>query len=569
MSRAGRGLSAGLLAGAMAATLALPGMAGAVTSDQLVTSGSPPSPFPQNKQNEPGLAIDPLNSSVLVAGSNDEIDLGPCHGSSCPFTAGVGVSGVYISTNGGQAWTQPTYQGYSDRTGTPGMGPIGTLPNYFEAGLVSGGDPELSFGPQPNGLGGFTYASGARLYYANLVSSFPGQQAFAGFEGVAVSHTDDLTAAAAGANSAWSAPVIESRQNKARFSDKESIVADNAQTSPHFGNVYVCNVGFQGQEKSRTGSVPEAVFVGRSGDGGQSFTTTQVSAATDNNQTGGRQGCALRTDSHGTVYLVYSGFSKQLNSGVFFEQRSFNGGATFTSPQVVAQVGSIGQFDPVQGRFTIDGVAGSRTDAFPSLDIANGAPTGSGATNEVLLAWADARAGLNQEQVFLEQSTDGGQTFSAPTAISDLAEGRANQPAIAIAPSGGEAYLTYNAYLTDWQSTTASARPMDGVVRSAAIGSGGVPAAFTTVHMGTVGDARGSSANSLTSEFLGDYNYVVASDTSGVAVWNDMRNGTDCPAVDLYRQSLVDGSPTPAPSPLTDCPATFGNSDIYSFTASP
>jgi hypothetical protein len=551
----------------MAATLSLPGVASAAPTDHLVTTGSPPSPFPQNKQNEPGLALDPLNPSMMVAGANDEIDVGPCQGSSCPFTPGVGTSGVYFSIDGGQTWTQPTYQGFSDRTGVPGVGPIGTLPNYFEAGLVSDGDPELTFGPQPDGHGGFSYAHGARLYYANLTSNFPGRQTFAGAEAIAVSHTDNLAAAAAGANSAWSAPVIESRQNMARFSDKESLSADNAQTSPFFGNLYVCNVGFQGLGKS-TKAVPEAVFVGRSGDGGQTFTTSQVSAATNNIRTGGRQGCALRTDSHGTVYLVYSGFSIQLKSSVLFEQRSFDGGALFTRPQIVAVTAGIGQFDPVQGRLTIDGVAGSRTSVFPSLDIANGAPTGTGATDEVLLAWSDARAGLNKEQVFLERSTNGGQNFSAPVAISSLAEGRANQPAIAIAPNGSEAFLSYNAYLTDWQSTTANRRPMDGVVRQAPISSGGVPGAFTTVHTGLVGDARGSSANSLTSEFLGDYNYAVASNTSGVAVWNDMRNGTDCPAVDAYRQSLLTNTPLAKPAPPTDCPATFGNSDIFSFTAS-
>ena len=35
------------------------------------------------------------------------------------------------------------------------------------------------------------------------------------------------------------------------------------------------------------------------------------------------------------------------------------------------------------------------------------------------------------------------------------------------------------------------------------------------------------------------------------------------PPVD-YRQSLIDGDPTTAPAPLTDCPPTFGNLDNYS-----
>ena len=44
----------------------------------------------------------------------------------------------------------------------------------------------------------------------------------------------------------------------------------------------------------------------------------------------------------------------------------------------------------------------------------------------------------------------------------------------------------------------------------------------------------------------------------------DARHAADCPAVDAYRQSLIDGSPIAAPSPLTDCPPEFGNLDINS-----
>ena len=121
----------------------------AVGSSVLVSTGSPTDPFPQNKQNEPAVAIDPTNPAVLVAGSNDEIDLAPCDGNDCPFTPGVGVSGVYFSSDGGDTWTQPTYSGWSARTGTAQAGPIGTLPNYYEAGLVSDGDPALAFGPGP------------------------------------------------------------------------------------------------------------------------------------------------------------------------------------------------------------------------------------------------------------------------------------------------------------------------------------------------------------------------------------------------------------------------------------
>ena len=41
---------------------------------------------------------------------------------------------------------------------------------------------------------------------------------------------------------------------------------------------------------------------------------------------------------------------------------------------------------------------------------------------------------------------------------------------------------------------------------------------------GAVGDARGSSANALDGEFIGDYNWIVATNTFSVAGYNDHRD---------------------------------------------
>jgi hypothetical protein len=46
----------------------------------------------------------------------------------------------------------------------------------------------------------------------------------------------------------------------------------------------------------------------------------------------------------------------------------------------------------------------------------------------------------------------------------------------------------------------------------------------------------------------------------------DVRNAADCPAVDAYRQSLIDGTHIAPLEPLDDCPAQFGNEDIYGGT---
>ena len=136
---------------------------------------------------------------------------------------------------------------------------------------------------------------------------------------------------------------------------------------------------------------------------------------------------------------------------------------------------------------------------------------------------------------------------------------RPNFPAVAISPDGQDVYLIYNAFLTPWQATTAAPRQMQGVVRHAEGGLTG----WATLHRGALGDARASSANSLAFEFLGDYNYAVATRDYAAAVWNDTRDAADCPAIDAYRQSLVAGAPIARPAPNSACPATFGNSDIF------
>ena len=552
---------------AVSACAAALGLASADTmADTRVSAGSPPSPFSQNKQNEPGLAVNPINTSIVAAGANDEIDVEACAAgdpTTCPFTPGVGVSGVYFSFDGGTTWTQPIYTGWTARhcigaaECVPTVGPIGTLPSYYETGLVSDGDPALAFGPKLVN-GSFSWANGARLYYANLTSNFGSQRserAFRGDEAVAVSRTDDVFAAATGNASAWRAPVIVTRQNSALFSDKESIWADNVATSPYFGNVYLCNVAFQGN-----GAGP--IMLSRSTDGGDTWTTRQISQAAETfvneGRAGNRQGCTVRTDSRGAVYVFWLG--SLFGDTVHLMTRSTNGGRTFDRPRAVASVTEVGAFDAIQFDITIDGVAGARTNSYPSVDIANGAPTGADATDRIVMAWADGA--LNEEKALVQYSDDGGATWSNPLNAATLGD-RPNFPAIAISPDGHKVYLTYNAFLAPWQETTANPRPLQGVARGVNGNSLSNVSAWSTLFRGATGDARGSSANALNSEFLGDYNYAIATRDFGVLLWNDVRDAASCPAIDAYRQSLVAGTPIAPPAPASDCPPTFGNSNIF------
>jgi hypothetical protein len=563
--------------------------ASAFNPDTLVTVGSPDTPFSQNKQNEPALAVDANHPNVLVAGANDNIDMEACNAgtdNTCPFTPGVGVSGVYFSFDSGDHWTQPTYTGWSARNCLgvvgdsdppcqPTMGPIGTLPGYFEHGLSSQGDPALAFGPRPGANGTFSWSNGSRLYYANLSFPFPGQQPFKGSSAVAVSRTDNVQAAASGDADAWQAPVIVTKQSSTTFSDKEQIWADNAASSPFFGHVYVCDAAFR--SNSHGNASPQPLVVATSTDGGSTWTPKQVTAASNNpfntKQGFGRSGCTVRTDSHGVVYVFANQFAVGTPAhGSHILIKSFNGGKTWTRPVNIGPAVDtcfLVQFDGTGFRCTMDGVGGSRVDlsAAPSVDIANGAPTGAGATNEILRTWADGRDGVNHEHVLTSYSTDGGNTWSAPAAVESAGD-RGYYSAIAISPQGTDAYLVYNAFTTPLRNDTTTPRGLVGVVKHADIAANGVPGAWSTLHRSPTGDPRGSSQNNLWLEFLGDYVYAVATGTYGAGVWNDTRNAADCPAIDAWRAAaqaaIQNGTAVPTPpAPEQACPATFGNSDIF------
>jgi hypothetical protein len=565
-----------------------PGALATHGGDREVTVASNDAIFSQNKQNEPAIAVDAAHPNILAAGANDNIDMEACNAgddTTCPFTPNVGGSGIYFSFDSGDTWTQPEYTGLTARgcLGAPGpddpdcqvvQGPIGTLPHYDEANLVSDGDPALAFGPRPGASGSFSWANGSRLYYANLTSNVSadlGEPGFKGFEAIAVSRTDDVAGAAAGNESAWMRPVIVSKQSSATFADKEQIWADNAEASAFFGNVYVCYAAFRG-----AGAAPLVVATSR--DGGNTWAQKQVSPAHNiAPKLFGQSGCTIRTDSTGVVYVFYEEFQNPTKPSVGFPPaathkmvRSLDGGRSWTRPRTILRNTDPCFFvDPVIGRCVIDGVAGARSDlaGAPSVDIANGAPTGEDATDLIVDVWVDGRDGQNNEHVMLSYSQNGGTTWSTPAAIETGPNDRGYYAAPALSPDGEDIYVVYNAFTTPFRSNTTDPRSLVGVVLHADVD--GVPGALTEVHRGAPGDPRGSSQNDLQAEFLGDYVYAVATRTYGAAVWNDARNAADCPAIDAWRMSLRTADTAddvPRPAPQQDCEPNFGNTDIFGWS---
>ncbi len=598
MTRKIAAIAASMACGLCAAATALAGN---------VSVGSPPDTTPQNHQNEPAVAVDANHPNFAVSGWNDFVDWAPCPQAdtvtfgTCadPADDGVGLSAVAFSFDRGNTWIQPAYTGWTaadcnpTATCTAHPGPIHTLPWYFENTLVSSGDPAVAVGPVPAN-GHFAWANGSRVYYANLVGAWPSGFAFPnpefhGFLGVGVSRLDNPTPTSVLNKVSWRAPVIvNTHTGQTAFQDKEQIWADNAASSPFFGRVYICNPEFRsvGRHPGLGGNFPAPLSASVSDDGGDTWSTQQITPAGTNDKGPtlfGISGCTIRTDSHGVVYLFAEMFENPTLVGlpthgfhVLF--KSFDGGRSWTKMQVVRQITDPCFFvDPVYGRCVMDGFAGARTDlsAGPSVDIANGAPTGAGATNEIVDAWADGGSNVNANTAQLSWSLDGGATWSSPATVS-LAGDRPLYAAPAISPTGNRIYVVYEADTAPWRAADmTSPRPYHGVFLTAPLGANGSPGAWSIVYNGSTNTSAGHNdlrgtypGHDIYQERIGDYVYAAATATYGLGVWTDAQNATVCSPVQNYRAtSFAAGERVlPAPWPLADCPGTFGNTDTWAVT---
>ena len=591
------------VAAAVAGAFVVAGSAFGAVVTSTASNGSPSGTTPQNHQNEPAVAIDANHPNVVVSGWNDFVDWAPCPQADAlqfgtcadPADSGVGLSAVAFSFDSGEHWVQPAYPGGWTAAGcdptasscTPGVGTIHTLPGYYQAGFVSSGDPAVAIGPKPDAHGHFDWGNGDRVYYANLVGAFPSGFAFPnpefhGFLGVGVSRLDNPTADSVLQASNWQTPVIVDRQTgQTTFTDKEQIWADNASSSKFFGNVYVCNVAFRsnGKHTALGGNAPAPLTISTSTDGGTTWTTRQVTSAGTNGlgpTQFGLSGCTVRTDSHGVVYVFAEMFQNPSfvglpTHGYHVMFTSSDGGAHWSKMQIIRQVDDPCFFtDPVYGRCVLDGYAGARTDlsAAPSVDIANGAPTGAGASNEIVDAWADSGTTVNGNTAQLSYSTDGGRSWSPSISVTQSGD-RPMYAAPAISPNGDRVYLVYEADTAPWLGADmTSPRPYHGVFETAPIGIGGAPGSWTA-QTGPLGDLRATyPGHDIYQERIGDYVYAAATPTYGLGVWTDASDAAVCDPVQSYRAaSLAAGTlALPAPWPLADCPATFGNTNILSMT---
>lgn len=258
---------------------------------------------------------------------------------------------------------------------------------------------------------------------------------------------------------------------------------------------------------------------------------------------GGRQGTTIRTGADGTVYIVWE--DSDIRGYKQVVAVSTDGGTSYSRPRTIASVHDIA--DPIPG-------ANFRTDSFASLAV----DQSSGA---VYVAWAD-RSGTTAT-IVVSRSSDGGRSWSAPTAASGGAgEGYAFFQGLDVAPSGRvdvgyqalaatstATYGTGNASIDAWyvNSSTGGAT-WSGPLKVSSVSS----------------DPAASAQNNLARQFWGDYNTLVSTNTRVWFIYTDSWNGTGCAAVDAYQHWLDGSGPSaPKPAPEDSCASQFGNTDVF------
>jgi hypothetical protein len=440
-------------------------------------------------ENEPTIAVNPHNSNVIAAGSNEY----------CRQTTGGDVwAGYYRSTNGGSTWADSLVPGYpGDESGAGQASPLsGTC--------AAAGDPTQSFDNDGN------------LYYGFICFNRAKPQN-GGFY-IATYEND-------GATYARTVAVAEGTPSTAGlFNDKVNVAVDQSD-GPRSGTLYGAWVRYSG------GSANNVLFVSRSTDQARSF-----SKPVRVTQGLGEESFAdLAIGPDGAVYVTWRSFVHQNpTSPDIWIAKSTDGGETFSTPRKVAA-----GIDPFDGdAFDPAGLCGDGPFAcesgltyprFASLSAVAADATG------VHVVW-NARLPSGQSKVFVRNSADG-LSWSSPAVQLDAATtGHQWFPDVASADGVITAAFydsrTDPGYSPDRPSgNTADGTNSGNVVHVIAAKSSNGGATWTESTATTAGsNLNWEQFGSRRSPFMGDYIYVSAVPGAVAGAWTDTRDvvpGTD------------------------------------------
>jgi hypothetical protein len=434
-------------------------------------------------ENEPTVAVNPHNTDVIAAGSNEY----------CRQTTGGDVwAGYYRSADGGTTWTNSLVPGY------PGDESPAGVASPTTGKCAAAGDPTQSFDNAGNLFYGFICFNRAKPQNGGAYVT---------------TYTND------GATYARTVVVAEGTPSTAGlFNDKVNVAVDQT-SGPRSGTVYFAWVKYTG------GSANNVLEVSRSTDHGQSFSKpVKVSQGL-----GEESFADLAIGPDGATYVTWRTFAHQKSTSVdIWIAKSTDGAQTFSNPVMVAS--SISPFDGDafdpqgacgDGPFTC--ASGLTYPRFASLSAVAADSTG------VHVVW-NARTASGQSKVFIRNSADGISWPSGAAQIDTVPAGHQWLPDVASADGVITAVFydsrTDPGYSPDRPSgNTATGANSGNVVNLIAARSSNGGATWTETTASTTGsNLNWEQFGSRRSSFMGDYIYVSAVPGAVVGAWTDTRD---------------------------------------------
>jgi hypothetical protein len=441
----------------------------------------------KRSQNEPSVAVDPRNSSVVVAGSNDYC---------ATIVNGESWAGYYRSVDGGATWQDSLVPGYPNDSSPAGL----ASPAHGSCG--SAGDPTQSFDNQ------------GRLFYGFIC--FNRSQPTNGSTYVASYDRDGsryvrTALVASGTPSANFAGLVQ---------DKINLAVDQTRGS-YSGNVYVAWARYDGYSPNNV------ILFSRSTDHGVSFSApVRITPALSEEQF-----ADVAVGPDGAVYVTFRTFAVQgPTSDAIWLVKSTDGGQTFGPPRLVASITAFdsNQFSGNGSPDCGDGVlfacpSGLTYSRFGSLSAVAADATG------VHVAWS-AELSSGQAKIFVRNSSDG-VTWSRPAQTLDTVS-KGHQWFPDIASAGGVIRVVFY----DSRSDPAYSPSLPPGDTATGHNSGNV---VTTMLAQSTNGGASWSESALSSArsnfnwethgtqrvpFWGDYIYVSAVPGAASAAWTDSRD---------------------------------------------
>jgi hypothetical protein len=365
-------------------------------------------------QNEPAIALDPRNPSVRTSGANDYCTVP---------TVGDAWAGFYRSADAGQSWVNSLLPGYRGDTSTEGTSsPISAM---VAGGAIAAGDPVQAWDLH------------GRLFFMgnNFNRGIPNDGSFTtrdntGDVWVATyAAADPASTATDGQKYLRTVILAQNTFGNGQFNDKTGINVD--QTGGQFdGNVYAAWSDFH------FAGCNEILF-SRSTDHGVTFSPPlKLSSGLCNNQ-----GPNIAVTSDGAVYVAWKTTVDRSNLNGAALVKSTDGGRTFSMASLAATYAPFRSrtFSGNGARDCGDGPFACPTGfTFPRFDPSLPSLTANGTDVDLALQVA---LPSGQGQIQFTRSTDGGSSFSVPSAIDPQGTGHQFFPWITA--SGGVLNAVY------------------------------------------------------------------------------------------------------------------------------